>query len=267
MANFVYTADDLYTGSPSAPNANLVRRSFVCTLATMLGQTGATGVGLGDIILLAPIPGNVMLTDFVIRIPELDTGSSIAYDVGDNVILSGATNINVSTTAQTTQATAGGTFTLTASASTASFTSTNAFLSINGCIIAYAALSGSTFTTCNAQFPNFSLPAGALIQQMGNQNVYGAVVLPNGSANAVSIHPDFAVSGTAVTTSTSKPGALPVRYAAPFITQPSGTNPAVPAQIGQRYFSLVIHTAPGTYNAPAVPITGHIDYFLTGYPV
>lgn len=266
--NLIYTADDLYTVVPSAPNANVVERSFICTPATALLQTAATGFVTNDIILLAPIPGNAVLVDWVIRVPQLDTGATMRLDVGDNVVLSGAVNITTSTTtANVTQTTAGGTFTLTASASTASFASTG-FLMVNGQLIAYTAITGSTFTGCNAQLGNVNIPPGSLVQQAANTQVYSAVVVPQ-SAVGITLFPWGAVSSTTWTTATSKPGAIPVRYAAPFNTQPPVGQPnfSVPAQQGQRYFTMDFNAGPGTYSAPSVAITGSIRYYMTGYVV
>lgn len=262
----IYQADDATLPAFSAPNANAVVRPFIATPATMLTASGAAGLLIGDAIQLAPIPPGAVLYDFEIRIPELDTGSAVTYDVGDNVVLSGATN-GVTSGVQTVPAALGTSFTLTASASTAGFTSTNGFLMINGVMFGYGALSGSTFTTVYGGVPGMVIPSGSLIQQAGNMAAYTAIAAVQ-SGSAIVIKPAFSISSTTVATSTAKPGALPVAYKAPFNTYPNpavGPNPAVPAQIGQRWFCLSIHASPTTYNPPAVPITGWIAYYLKGY--
>jgi len=257
----VYFGDDSNLPAITAPNSQLCERPFKATLATMLATTGAAGVLIGDIICLAPIPGNCVLSGYEVRIPELDTGSAVTYDLGDNVVLSGAVNGTVGT-AFTTPA-LGTSFTLTAGASTSGFTATNGVLMINGYLFGYASLSGSTFVTVYSQTPGIVIPAGALIQQAGNFAAYQAIAAVQ-AGGAIALLPWGSVSASTLATTTALPGALPANYVAPFTTVDYSRNPAVPAQIGQTWFALKIHASPTTYNPPSVAITGSIRYAMKG---
>lgn len=266
MANITYLADDAALPAFSGPT--LLRRPFIGTTANMLAASGAAAIGLGDAILLAPLSSGCMLADFEIRIPQLDSGATAAirYNVGDNVVLAGAVG-GTTSGVQTVPAAFGTTFTLTASASTASFAATNGFLTINGLLYGYAALAGSTFTGVVGQTPGVVIPSGSLIQQCGNFAAYGAAVAQGNLAGTV-IRPGFSVSGAAVATTTSRPAAVPVKYAFPVNTFPNpavGPQPSIPTQIGPRWFILSINAAAATYSAPTVPITGYVDYYNPGY--
>jgi hypothetical protein len=252
----IYYSDDASGGQFGAATKGAITRSFVATSATMLTTTGAAGFLVGDIILLAPIPAGVVLDNYEVNIPEWDTGSAVSYDLGDNVVLSGATNGTVGT--GFTTAAIGTSQTITAAASTSSFTATNGALMINGVLFGYASLSGSTFVTAYASVPGVVIPKGALIQQAGNFSAYQAIAVVQ-AGGAIVLLPWGSVSATTVATTTAVPSALPAVYGTPFNT--TGTpNPAVPAQIGQTWFALKIHASPTTYNAPSVPITGFIQY-------
>lgn len=265
MANVIYPGDDSGLAAFSGPT--LLRRPFIATPTAMLATSGAAALGLGDAILLAPLSQGCMLADFEIRVPQLDSNATAAikYNVGDNVVLAGAVS-GLTSGVQTVPTVFGTTFTLTASASTASFAATNGFLTINGLLYGYAALAGSTFTGVTGQVPGVVIPSGSLIQQCGNLAVYGNAVAQGNLAGVV-IKPGFNISGAAVATTTARPGAIPNKYAVAANTFPNpatGPQPAVPAQIGPRWFMLSLSAAPGTYSAPTVPITGYIDYYNPG---
>lgn len=257
----IYFADDISLGAITAPNSQAIERPFKATLATMLGTTGAAGVLIGDVICLAPIPGNCVLSGYEIRVPELDTGSAVTYDVGDNVVLSGAINGTVGT-GFTTPA-LGTSFTLTAAASTSGFTATNGVLMINGHLFGYASLSGSTFVTVYADAPGIVIPAGSLIQQAGNFAAYQAAAAVQ-AGKGINMVPYGSLSDTSWASATALPGALPAAYIAPYTTVDYSRNPPVPSQIGQTYFCMKIHASPTTYNAPSVAITGSIRYAMKG---
>jgi hypothetical protein len=260
----IYFADTAVLPSKSQPNAAAMEDSFIATLATMLLQTGAAGFLIGDVICLAPIPGGCTLQDYEVNIPELDTGSAVTFDLGDNQILAAATSGTVGT-AFTTPA-LGTSFTLTAAASTASFTATNGLLMVNGILIGYASLSGSTFVTCYSSVAGVVIPKGSLIQQAGNTAAYQAIAAVQAGSGIVLLSWG-SVSSTTVATATAVPSAIPAGYSSPFnTTPPPGTpNPVVPAIIGQQWLTLKIHASPTTYNAATTPITGRINYTMRGY--
>ena len=262
----IYFADTAILPPVMVPDSASVELPFIATLATMLLQTGAAGFLIGDVICLAPIPGKCTLLGYEVRIPEMDTGSAVTFDLGDNQILSGAINGTVGT-AFTTPA-LGTSFTLTAAASTASFTATNGLLMVNGILIGYASLSGSTFVTCYSSVAGVVIPKGSLIQQAGNTAAYQAAAAVQ-AGSAIALSPWGSVSSTTVATATALPGAIPAVYGAPFNTSsPPGTpNLAVPAIIGQQWLTLKIHASPNTYNAATIPITGSIRYSASGYYV
>ena len=265
----IYFADTAVLPSKSQPNAAAMEDSFIATLATMLLQTGAAGFLIGDVICLAPIPGGCTLQDYEVNIPALDSGSvAVSYDLGDNQILSTAASGTVGT-AFTTPA-LGTSFTLTAAASTAGFTATNGLLMVNGILIGYASLSGSTFVTCYSSVAGQVIPKGALIQQAGNTAAYQAAALEGTTSYGMILLPWGSISAGAtavVVTTTAIPSALPASYPTPFNTSsPPGTpNLAVPANIGQLWLTLKIHASPGTYNAATTPITGRMNYTMRGY--
>lgn len=258
----IYYADDAGIPQIGSSQSGDITRNFILTPATALKTTSAAGFLVGDILLLAPIPGGAILSDYNVAIPELDTGSAITYDLGDNLILSGATNINVGASNGFTTAALGTSQTITAAASTASFTSTNGVLMINGIMFGYASLSGSTFVTAYSSVAGAVIPGGALIQQAGNFAAYQAIAAVQ-SGGAIILQPDFSVSSTTIATSTAVPSALPATYPVPWNTV-GIPNPPVPTQIGQLWFALKIHASPTTYNAPSVPITGYIRYGMLG---
>lgn len=252
----IYFADDAVTGAFGAGTKGAITRSFTGTLATMLLQTGAAGFLIGDVICLAPIPGGCILDNYEVNIPEVDTGSAVTYDLGDNQVLSSAASGTVGTAFTT--AAIGTSQTITAAASTSSFTSTNAVIMINGILFGYASLSGSTFVTAYASVAGIPIPKGALIQQAGNFSAYQAVAVVQ-SASGISLLPWGSVSSTTVATATAVPSALPAVYGGVYNTVGS-VNPPVPTQIGQTWFALKVHASPTTYNAATVPITGFIQY-------
>ena len=260
----IYYADTALLPAISVPDSSSSEQSFIATLATMLLQTGAAGFLIGDIILLAPIPGGCTLNGYEVRIPELDTGSAVTFDLGDNTILSSATNGTVGT-AFTTPA-LGTSFTLTAAASTSSFTATNGLLMVNGILISYASLSGSTFVTCYSSVAGMVIPKGSLIQQAGNTAAYQAAAAVQ-AGQGIDLFPWGSISSTTVATATAVPSAIPAVYGQPFNTSsPPGTpNPAVPAIIGQQWFLLRFHASPTTYNAATTPIVGSIRTNAKGY--
>ena len=258
----IYYADDAAIPAIGAATADAITRNFVLTPATALKTTGAAGFLIGDVLLLAPIPGGAILSDYTIAVPELDTGSAVTYDVGDNLILSGAISGTVGATNGFTTAALGTSQTITAAASTSSFTATNGVVMINGILFGYASLSGSTFVTAYSSVAGVVIPGGALIQQAGNFSAYQAIVVVQ-TGGAVVINPGFSLSATTVATATAVPSALPATYPVPWNTVGS-VNPPVPTQIGQTWFALKIHASPTTYNAPAVPITGYIRYGMLG---
>ena len=93
----IYFADTAILPPVMVPDSASVELPFIATLATMLLQTGAAGFLIGDVICLAPIPGKCTLLGYEVRIPEMDTGSAVTFDLGDNQILSGAINGTVGT--------------------------------------------------------------------------------------------------------------------------------------------------------------------------
>lgn len=258
----IYTADDLLLSAITTPDASTITRPFKVTTATALLQTGAAAYLIGDIILLAPIPGGATVFNYEVNIPALETGSTaLTWDLGDNLILSGATNIAVSTTAQTTPA-LGTSFTLTAAASTASFTATNGVLMINGNLFGYGALSGSTFTTVYSMTPGYTIPAGALIQQAGNFAAYQAITAMVSSAKTV-MTPGFDIEGTTVVSATAVGSAIPsTPYPVPYNTVPN-PNPPVPTQMGQTWLALKVHASAGTFTSTSA-ITGWVQYTMRG---
>ena len=258
----IYYADDITNPAPSSPSADTITRHFIFTAATALTASGAAALLVGDFVCLAPIPGGAMLQNYQINVPDWDTGSTaLTLDVGDNLILSGATNLTVSTTAFTTPV-FGTSFTLTASASTSSFTATNGLLMVGNVLVGYASLSGSTFVTCYSGSPSTYVPAGSLIQQAGNTAVYASTVAMVSSATNI-INPGFSIQGTTIVSATSKPAAIPAFYPVPWNTVPL-TNPAVPQNMSQTYFMLKIHASAGTWASGTLPLTGFIQYTMRG---
>src|SRR5579872_4783061 len=153
----IYSADDYQRPSIGAPNSNYIRRPFTATISTMLAQTGAAKFLLGDVILLAPIPPRVTLLDYRIYTPSMDSGGTPGVDVGDTKVLAGA--ITGITSGSVALPAPGTTFTLTATASTASFTATNGILMVaNGIIVNYESLSGSTFVNCRSSITGAVIP-------------------------------------------------------------------------------------------------------------
>lgn len=265
----IYFADDYFSvGTIGGPTGGSVVRSFVLTPTTALAQTGvstSTGFLIGDTLMLTPIPAGAVIDDFLINVPEFDTGSTVTFDVGDTTIASGATSGTVASTGGFTTAALGTSQTITASASTSSFTATNALIMINGYLFGYASLSGSTFVTAYCATPNVVIPGGALIQQAGNTNIYGAVIVV-ASGKGVTIKPWGNLSSTTWATATAGATTLPNTYGTPLQFANPQVNPPVPTNIlphGQSFF-LKIHASPGTYNNSTVPLTGFISYHYRG---
>lgn len=263
----VYLADDLLAPSPSMPNSGAIRRKFKATLATMLAQTGAAKFLLGDLILLAPLPPQCNFTSYRIYMPNTDTGSGASVDLGDTQVLANA--VTAISSGSVAIPAAGTTFTLTATASTASFTSTNAVLLVgDNLIVNYESLSGSTFVNCRTFANGGVIPNGAAIQQLGNTAAYQAASTAGMANLAGVITPDYSiVAANAVVTSTSVQNGTPVVMPSGFMTSTPKIGASGPTFGNQQPFYLMMrfHAAVTTLGTTTNAITGWIDYYMQGF--
>lgn len=273
----IYPADTLLLPpiAGSGQGSGEIVQPFIATVNTMLGYnnpsgTAAAGFLASDLILLSVIPPGAVLTGYRVLLPATDTSTGSTWGLGDTSVASGAVTGQLSTTAQTTPANIGTSFTLTASASTASFASSGYLVVGNGLLVQYGGLSGSTFTTCYASSPNFMIPAGAPIQQIANTLFYNAAVAIGQSSHAGLFAPDYWIANTTLTALLPKfqlPQAYPYGY--------NTMNPAVGAypptfgNVNPIYFVLECG-ANATTNpsyASTAQFVGHIQYMLRGnYP-
>lgn len=246
-----YFASDISNPWRNAPDgATVVERGFSLNYKNALAAAGAAAAGflINDYLVLAPIPtSGFVLSEYYIDAQAMDTSTGITLDLGDNQVLSGAVTGNTGTSSQTTPVLAGTSFTLTAAASTASFTSTNGLLMVGGCMISYGALSGSTFTTCYAAQQGFVIPPGSVIQQAGNTAAYNAVaVIGQSSAEGYLFNMGNA-TGTTFTAATVVSQALPAGYPSSFNTGFGVTPPiATPYNLGPMFFMIRIHASATT---------------------
>ena len=260
----LYLSDDLRNPAISEQDSGFVRRRFTASTATMLAQTGATTMLTGDVILLAPIGRKSLLTDFRIYVPDLDDGggsASVTLDVGDTQVLSGAVTA-VTKNAQTTPA-VGTAFTLTATASTASFTATNGLLMVGEYPVIYESLSGSTFVNCRTAWPGVVFPDGTAIQQCGNTAAYqSAAVIGQGVAGVIT--DKFNITGTTITI--ASPIGTPAEIPSGFNTSSPATpgRPPTLGNIAPIYFTLRLSADINTAAAAGV-ITGWIGYHERGW--
>lgn len=259
----IYTSDDLLKPSIASPSGDVIRRAFTCTVSTALAQTGATKWLLGDVILLCPIPPRCRLWDYRVYVPNLDSGSAVTLDLGDSQVLAGA--ITGITKGSVAFPAVGSTFTLTATASTSSFTSTNGLLSVNGVLVNYESLSGSTFVNCRSYIGTGVIPDGAPINQCGNTAAYQSNIALGQNAVGYADHNTYWLTGGSVTLSTVL-NATPVDFPATYQTaalKVGATGPTF-GNVGPEFFlTLRIHTAVNTVVTTGV-ITGWITYSMLG---
>lgn len=263
----VYLADDLMAPSPSLPNSGFITRKFKVTLATALAQTGAAKFLLGDLVLLAQLPPQSNFISYRIYLPNMDTGSGASLDLGDTQVLANA--VTAVSSGSVAIPAAGTTFTLTATASTSSFTSTNgALLVSDNLIVNYESLSGSTFVNCRTFANGGVIPNGAAIQQLGNTAAYVAASTA-GCANAAGlITPDITeVAANAVVTSTIVQNATPVVMPTAFITSTPKIGATGPTFGNQQPFYLMLrfHAAITTIGTTTNAITGWLQYYMQGW--
>lgn len=262
----VYLADDLMAPWPSAPNACYITRKFKATLSTMLAQTGAAKFLLGDLILLAQLPPQSVFVNYRIYVPNMDTGSGASLDLGDTQVLAGA--ITGITSGSVAVPAAGTTFTLTAAASTASFTSTNGALLVgDNLIVNYESLSGSTFVNCRTFATGGVIPNGSAIQQLGNFAAYQSQSTA-GCANLAGVMtPDYSiVAANAIVTSTSVQNGTPAAIPAGFMTSTPKIGAAGPTFGNQQpvYLMLRFHAAVTTLGTSTNAINGWLSYYMAG---
>lgn len=248
------------------PQTGVICQPFVFTYATALATTGAAGFAIGDFLCLAVIPPKAVVMDYFIDMAEVDTGTTATWDLGDNLILSGAVN-GLTSGVQTTPSSVGTSFTLTATASTASFTATHGLLMVNGHLISYAALSGSTFTTCYADTPSLVIPASSTILQAGNTGYYQQAMALGQSAESWAAKWGN-ITGTSPVTSTVQANALPATYPTPWNTfqpvVPYATGTGGLAQIGPMYLMLKAHASPtGNPAFGTTKLTGWVEYYAS----
>jgi hypothetical protein len=269
MANSgLYTADDYYWVSKSTPATHYVRRNFSCTIATALAQTSAAAFLAGDIILLAPLPQRCWFTDYRVYTPQMDSNVSptLAVNVGDTQVLAGAVTGIVST-AVTLPATIGNTFTLTATASTSSFASTNGLLLVGNILVLYESLSGSTFVNCRSYLNKVTIQPGWGIQQCGNLSAYQAASTFGQVASVLNENYAESSANTFVN-STVTLNSVPVfmpNASNTAAAQSNNTGPTL-GNIGPFYYFLMqISTAAATQATTGI-ITGWVGYTMTGQP-
>lgn len=270
MANSsgIYFADDISQPSICLPNSGLISDGFVASIATMLATTGATKFLLGDFIALRPMPPGAELVDYRVYVPALDTSTGVTLNLGDTQVLAGAVTAQSGTAAQTTPA-LGTTFTLTASASTAAFTSTNGLLMVgNGLIVTYASLSGSTFVGCLASSAGVVIAPGTGIQQIANTAAYQAAAVIGQSSAAGILRPDFNLTGTTFATSTVVLNALPAYYPAGYNTVNPALNnyPPTLGNVSPIFFGIQIAATTTTAASyTTAKIVGTVSYYLRGF--
>lgn len=263
----VYLADDLSAPSPSLPNSGFITRKFTATIKTFLAQTGAAKPLLGDLLLLAPIPPQANFISYRIYCPNMDTGSGASLDLGDTQVL--ANTVTAITSGSVALPAPGTTFTLTATASTASFTSTNGALMVgDNIIINYESLSGSTFVNCRTFATGGVIPNGAAIQLLTNTAAYAAASTA-GCANAAGvITPDYSiVAANAIVTSTSVQNGTPVVMPPAYMTSALKIGATGPTFGNQQpyYLMLRFHAAVTTLGTNTNAITGWLQYYLQGF--
>jgi hypothetical protein len=226
----------------------------------MLNQTGAAKFLLGDIILVCRMPPRSYLIDYRIYVPGWDTSTGLSWDVGDTQVLAGAKNGVVSGAVAIPAS--GTTFTLTATASTASFTATNGLLMVgNGIIVNYESLSGSTFVNCRTNSPSGVIPDQAIIQQCGNTAAYQAVALTGRSSVAGVITPDYNnTAANTFVTSTAVQNGTPALFGNAINTAPA----AAVTNVNPFYFTMRFHAAITTLAASPLVCSGWVGYFMTG---
>ena len=258
----IYTSDDYNLPQISAPNSSYIRRKFKAKVSTMLAQTGAAKFLLGDVILLAPIPAQCTFVDYRVYLPILDSAAATTMDFGDTQVLAGA--VTGITSGSVAIPTVGTTFTLTAAASTASFTATNGLLMVgNGIIVNYESLSGSTFVNCRTFLGTGVIPNGAAIQQMGNFAAYQAASAMGNNATMV-LDQDRTLTGTTIATLTVVQNATPVVMPKAFLTSALSDSRPTLGNISPFYFTMRLHAAINTAVTTGT-ITGWVGYYEQGY--
>lgn len=261
----VYTADDLSAPSPSLPGAGAIPRKFKVTISTALAQTGAAKFLVGDLILLAPIPPQCNFYNYHISVPEVDSSTGWACDLGDTQVLANA--VTAITSGSVALPAIGTTFTLTATASTASFTSTNGALMVgDNMIVNYESLSGSTFVNCRTFTTGGVIPNGAAIQQLGNTAAYQSNSQAGQGAAGV-ITPDYSiVVANAVVTSTAVANAVPAVIPSAYMTSALKIGATGPTFGNQQPFYLMMrcHSAITTVVTTGVMV-GWIQYYMMGF--
>ena len=265
----IYSSDTLGLPPISGPISNETTNLFIATINTMLAQptTAALGFLAGDIILLSIIPGGGVLTDYRVAMPATDTSTGITWSLGDSSIASGAVTGQTSSTAQTTPTSIGTSFTLTASASTASFAASGLLL-VGSTLVQYGAITGSTFTTCYAQSPGVVWAGGTPIQQAANYAFLNAAVAIGRSSLTGVIGPDYWVTSTPTATFFAPSNTLPQPYVTPYNTfnPATGGYPPTLGQLAPVYFLMrcgASATTNPTY-ASTAQIVGAIRYVVRG---
>jgi len=236
-------------------------------LATALAQTGAAKFLLGDLVLLAPLPPQCNFVAYRIYNPNMDTGSGASLDIGDTQIL--ANTVTAITSGSVAIPAAGTTFTITCTASTSSFTSTNGALMVgDNLIVNYESLSGSTFVNCRTFANGGVIPTGAAVQLLTNTAAYASQSTAGCANLAGVITPDYSiVAANAVVTSTSVQNGTPVVLPSAFQTSTpkiGATGPTFGAQ-QPYYFMMRFHAAITTLGTTTNAISGWIQYYMQGF--
>lgn len=270
----IYASDTLTLPPIQGVSSSLIVQPFIATVNTMLAQptTAALGFLAGDLVLLTIIPPGAVLCNYQVVLCNTDTSTGSTWSLGDSSIASGAVTGQLSTTAQTSPSSIGTSFTLTASASTASFASSGVLM-VGSTLVQYGGITGSTFTTCYAQSPSIVWPAGTPIQQAANYAFYSAAVAVSQSSQPGVLSPNYWVAGTSGVTATfyANTGQLPQPYGTALNTwnPATGGYPPTFGQTGPIYFMLrCAHAATTnpTYSATN-QFVGWIEYFIRGnYP-
>jgi hypothetical protein len=264
----IYGADTLNLPPIEGASSGLIINPFIATVNTMLSQptTAALGFLAGDLVLLSIIPPAAVMADYQIVLCNTDTSTGSTWSVGDSSIASGAVTGQLSSTSQTSPTSIGTSFTLTASASTASFASSGVLL-VGSTLVQYGGISGSTFTTCYAQSPGVVWPAGTPIQQAANYAFYSAAVAVGQSSHPGVFTPNYWVANTSATFY-ANPGQLPQSYVTPLNTWNAavGAYPPTYGQVAPIYFLLrcaASATTNPTYTA-SNQFVGWISYYIRG---